>query len=111
MAGAADEVDKLSLEEDQADDYKPPEAKSVEELLASKEGEDDALRRYKEQLLGAAAAGGAKTNDPRRVVVTEVGVLFEDGHTPVILDMTDASAPKKVVIKEACKYKLQCMRH
>jgi hypothetical protein len=43
--------------------------KTVEELLGAKEGEDEALQRYKQQLLGVAAAGGGKTDDPRRVLM------------------------------------------
>jgi hypothetical protein len=85
------------------DDYKPPEAKSVEELMAMKEGEDEALQRYKASLLGATA--GAKTDDPRRVVITEVGIVPAD-HPPIMLDMT-AQGPKKMVIKEGCSYRLQ----
>ena len=52
---------------------------SVAELLA-KDAEDESLRRYKESLLGAAAKGHTATdpNDKRRVVITELRVIFED---------------------------------
>ena len=48
-SAAAEGVDKLSLEEED-DGYKAPEAKSVEELLAQKEGEDDALKVAEQSL-------------------------------------------------------------
>ena len=57
------------------DDYTPPDAKTVGELMQTKEGEDEAMARYKASLLGAAAAGGGKSNDPRRVVITELTVV------------------------------------
>lgn len=43
---------------DDVDDpnYKPPPQKSIEEILATDQ-EDESLRRYKETLLGGAAAG------------------------------------------------------
>ncbi|KAL1516004.1 hypothetical protein AB1Y20_002617 [Prymnesium parvum] len=97
----AEAVEKLTVEED---NYTPPEPKSVEELMAQKEGEDEALQRYKASLLGAGAASTA-TDDPRRVVVTEVGIIPSD-HAPIMLDMT-SDQPKKIVLKEGCSYRLQ----
>jgi hypothetical protein len=40
----------------------------------AKDAEDESLRRYKEQLLGAAAKGNVEVdpNDKRRVVITEL---------------------------------------
>mmetsp|Transcript_32414 Transcript_32414/g.85548 ORF Transcript_32414/g.85548 Transcript_32414/m.85548 type:complete len:229 (+) Transcript_32414:41-727(+) len=105
--GAEKAVADLSVKdnEEEVDDYKVSEKKSVEELMAKKEGEDEALQRYKAQLLGAAAAG-AKTDDPRRVVITEVAIIPSD-RAPITLDMTTDSKKKSLVIKEGCMYKLQ----
>lgn len=75
---AADGMAAMTMEtprEGGEDDYKPPEAKSVNELLATKEGEDEAMARYKASLLGAAAAGQGKSEDPRRVVITQLAVV------------------------------------
>jgi len=101
----AEEVPPGATEGEEQDDYVAPEAKSVEQLMEKKEGEDEAMERYKAQLLGAAAAGGGKTDDPRRVVVTEVGIVPAD-HAPIMLDMT-SDAPKSIVIKEGTNYRLQ----
>jgi Rho GDP-dissociation inhibitor len=53
--------------------------KSVSDILAA-DSSDESLRRYKESLLGAAAAGDlGNTSDPRRVIVTEFRIIFEEG--------------------------------
>jgi Rho GDP-dissociation inhibitor len=90
-----------------ADDYVAPEAKSVNELMEAKDGEDEALQRYKAQLLAGAAS--AKTDDPRRVVIVEMSVLFPD-RDPIVIDMTDEAAVAKgvtFVFKEGASYKMQ----
>ena len=71
--GSKDEDDGPS------DGYSAGAKVSVEELLA-KDSEDESLRRYKEQLLGAAAQGhtAVDPNDKRRVVITELKIIFED---------------------------------
>ncbi|KAE9332047.1 hypothetical protein PR003_g14709 [Phytophthora rubi] len=57
---------------------------SVDELLAI-DAEDESLKRYKEQLLGAAAHGDlGDTTDTRRVVVEEFKVEFEDGREDIV---------------------------
>jgi hypothetical protein len=51
---------------------------NVDQLLAQ-DTEDESLRKYKEQLLGAAAQGDlGDANDPRKVIGTEFRVMFED---------------------------------
>ena len=43
------------------------------------DSEDESLRKYKQALLGAAASGDlGDTSDPRKLVVTEFRVIFED---------------------------------
>lgn len=88
------------------DGYVPPEAKSVAELMSDKEGEDEAMKRYKASLL--KEADGAKTDDPRRVVITEMRILFAD-HEPYIFDLTNPEALENLtfVLKEGCQYKTQ----
>ncbi|KAF0984734.1 hypothetical protein FDP41_000633 [Naegleria fowleri] len=82
---------------------------SINEIL-QKDTEDESLRKYKEQLLGAAAKGVPKTDDPRRVVVETFGLKFPDGEHPDIIREVDT--PEKVTklenepinIKEGVKY-------
>lgn len=54
MTDVAEEVDQLSLDAN----YKPPPQKTITEILEA-DKEDESLRRYKEALLGGAAASGA----------------------------------------------------
>ncbi|KAL9649977.1 hypothetical protein ABK040_014976 [Willaertia magna] len=82
---------------------------SIDQLL-KKDEEDESLRRYKEQLLGAAAKGVPKTDDPRKVVIETFGLVFPDGdHEPMIRDVSSkekiAQLEKEpIVIKEGVKY-------
>ena len=102
-------IDTSVIGDDTDPDYKPPEKKTVEELLGAKEGEAEALQRYKQQLLGVAAAGGGKTDDPRRVVITKLELLI-NGREPLSFDMTQESnlnGKLTVQIKEGCEYKTQ----
>jgi len=51
-------------------------------------------------------------NDPRRVVINEIAVIFKDAHTPYVLKLetqSDISNAKKhpLVIKEGCEYRLR----
>ncbi|EKX43430.1 hypothetical protein GUITHDRAFT_159794 [Guillardia theta CCMP2712] len=96
------------------DGYKVPEKVGVQELLA-KDQNDESLRRYKEQLLGAAAKGqlAVDPNDKRRVVITELKILFEDrpgGDITYTLNTPQdvkAMKSKPFVLKEKCNYKIQ----
>ena len=58
--------------------YTAPDKKSVGELLSSegKEGEDEAMQRYKAQLLGAAASGGGVAADLPFPAEEGVGVVM-----------------------------------
>ena len=95
------------------DDYVAPEAKSIEELLSTegKEGEDEALQRYKASLLGTAAvSGAAKSNDARRAVINELAILI-NGRDPLRFDMSNHEAlltgGLTVKLKEGCEYRTQ----
>ncbi|CAE7625468.1 rdiA, partial [Symbiodinium microadriaticum] len=69
--------------------------------------------KYKESLLGAAAHGDlGDPNDPRRIIVTEFRVKFEEseGHDDIVynLDTEEGLARLRtngISIKEAVKYK------
>lgn len=89
-------------------------SKNVAELLA-KDVEDESLRRYKEQLLGAAAHGDlGDSNDPRRVIVTEFRVVFEENVPDIVyqLDTEQGLAQLQqtgLLIKEGSNYKF-CLK-
>jgi hypothetical protein len=66
---------------------------NVADIMAADKG-DESLRKYKESLLGAAATKGdlGDTDDPRKVVVTEFRVVFEDKSVAdVVYDLSTES--------------------
>ena len=72
------EGDTQITDEDVADndnpEYKPPAPKALTEIISADQ-EDEALQRYKAQLLGNAAAGGGVVvypDDPRNVIVQKL---------------------------------------
>ena len=77
--------------------------------------EDESLRKYKEALLGAAASGdvASPSDDPRRVVIVKMRVLFDDrpdGDIEYDLDSPEKLAAMKdspFQLKEGCKYKIE----
>jgi hypothetical protein len=75
-----------------------------------KEGEDEAMQRYKASLLGAAAAGGGVSDDPRRVVITKLELIINGRNAPLSYDMTkpeNLNGGLSVQLKEGCEYKTQ----
>lgn len=94
-----------------ADTYQAGEKKTINELLSTdgKEGEDEALQRYKQQLLGAAAAGGGTVaGDSRSVVLMQMAILIEGRDAPIVFDAdTLMTGTTSIVLKEGCKYKTQ----
>eukprot|EP01133_Synstelium_polycarpum_P008949 gene8949-10495_t len=91
-------------------EYKAPKKATVSEIL-NHDSNDESLRKYKESLLGAAVAG--PSDDPRRVVVKEMIVMFEnrpggDIHYPLETQaQIDAMKATPFVLKENCKYKIR----
>ena len=63
------------------------------------------MQRYKVSLLQAAAA--TATDDPRRVVITEMQVLFPE-RPALVFDLTTADTANALsfVLKEGCSYKI-----
>ncbi|GAB5366589.1 hypothetical protein AAMO2058_001156200 [Amorphochlora amoebiformis] len=75
--------------------------------IQSKDTDDKSLNNYKKQLLGDVET--PFPNDPRKVIVKEFYVLFEDGKK-IVLDPTDKKLLEKlkkepIEIKEKAKYK------
>jgi len=83
----------------------------LEEIVQA-DKDDESLQRYKEALLGGAAAGAAiivEPNDPRRVIVKKLALVVE-GMPDKELDLTgDLSKLKeqKFRIKEGVAYKIR----
>jgi Rho GDP-dissociation inhibitor len=56
----------------------------VEDIMATDAG-DESLQKYKAMLLGAAASGDlGDKSDPRKLVVTEFRVVFEEAGVPEV---------------------------
>ena len=103
-------------EEDNEDGpaYEAPKKVDLKDLV-NQDQEDESLRKYKEALLGAAASGdvNSPSDDPRRVVVVKMRVLFDDrpdGDIEYDLDTEAklaAMKEKPFQLKEGCKYKIE----
>eukprot|EP00030_Apusomonadida_sp_AF-17_P003216 a346178_113.p2 GENE.a346178_113~~a346178_113.p2 ORF type:complete len:221 (+),score=103.15 a346178_113:32-664(+) len=84
---------------------------SVDELL-TKDADDDALNRWKAQLLaGAAAAAPIDPNDTRVVIIEEFGFIA-DGRDPIAFDFStpegvEAMKNSSITIKEGSEYNLR----
>ena len=84
-----------------------PAKKTLEELMAQKEGEDEAMQRYKMTLLKQDSF--EKTDDPRHVVLMEMRILIED-RDPLVFDLVSPKKDTVFVLKEGCKYRIQARR-
>ena len=87
-------------------------SKNVDDIMAA-DSDDESLRKYKEQLIGAAAKGDrGDTSDARKVVVTEFRVVFEESETEGLVFNLDSeegvAALEKngILMKEGCGFKL-----
>ncbi|VDN10200.1 unnamed protein product [Dibothriocephalus latus] len=65
--------------------YKAPEKKTIEELV-NLDADDEALKRYKENLLGSVVQTTPFPNDPRHLIVKKLEVLIKNGPT-IALDL------------------------
>ncbi|XP_045571170.1 rho GDP-dissociation inhibitor 1 [Salmo salar] len=87
--------------------YKPPAQKSLQEIQEL-DKDDESLRKYKEALLGNAAAA-ADPNAPN-VQVTRLTLMCETAPLPLTLDLQgDLESFKKqsFVLKEGVEYKIK----
>jgi len=101
-----EQLKKLAIDEEEGNEskYKAPAEKTIEELQNLDAG-DEALRRYKESLLGNVATSG----DGRRVVVKKIELHSPDLKTPLSLDLTLSPEELKnqsFKIKEGSEYNL-----
>merc|ERR1712137_1543476 len=77
------------------------------------DAEDESLRKYKEALLGKMDDFAAPSDDPRKVVIQSMVILFEDRPDgPLEFKLgseSELAALKKtnIVFKEGCNYKIQ----
>jgi len=58
-------------------EYKVGKKVAIDELL-KQDQDDESLRKYKESLLGKIDDSAAPKDDPRRVVIKELKIIFED---------------------------------
>ena len=83
------QLKELAISEEEeaglASKYKAPAEKSIAELQ-NLDADDEALKRYKESLLGNA--DGASTGDARRVVVKRIELHSEELKKPLEMDLT-----------------------
>ena len=80
--------------------YKPPAEKSLNEII-NQDQDDDALKRYKDALLGNAASGAAVVafpDDPRQVIVRKLALLVDD-RDDMELDLTKELSEIKKKVK------------
>ncbi|KAK7248836.1 Rho GDP-dissociation inhibitor [Aureococcus anophagefferens] len=79
----------------------------------SADAEDESLRKYKEQLLGAAAKGDlGDTSDPRKLIVVEFRIAFNDATPDLVFNLDTLAGKEKlkktgVSIKEGAEYKFK----
>ncbi|CAH8611969.1 unnamed protein product [Schistosoma rodhaini] len=103
-------VEEGDLESDVKNEYKPPEKRTLEEIM-NLDKEDESLRKYKEALLGPAL-GTFKVPFPERsanVVFEKFCILVEgqpDIEFNLLGDISDFKS-KPVSIVEGCSYRIQ----
>lgn len=112
MAESEEQVDTQEqeehVEEETDSKYKAPAKKSVEEILKT-DAEDESLKRYKEQLLGKAAAGEDANQWPDKpnVIMSKMSIQVEGRpDLEINLDDEDQLKDMKFVVKEGAKYKI-----
>merc|ERR1711975_195049 len=94
------------------DSYNPGEKIDMK-TLQEMDAEDESLRKYKEALLGKMDDLVSPSDDPRKVVIQSMVIIFEnrpDGNLEFKLGSdSEIAALKKssIVFKEGCTYKIQ----
>jgi len=92
-----------------AEGYKPPEKKTLDEIM-NLDKDDEALERYKAALLGDQEKGLVVFPDDERQVIVQKLALVVDGRPDTEIDLTQdlkEIAKKKFVIKEGVKFKIR----
>ncbi|XP_055741801.1 rho GDP-dissociation inhibitor 1-like isoform X1 [Salvelinus fontinalis] len=88
--------------------YKPPAQKSLQEIQEL-DKDDESLRKYKEALLGNAAAAAVDPNAPN-VQVTRLTLMCETAPLPLTLDLQgnlESFKKQSFVLKEGVEYKIK----
>merc|ERR1712039_504882 len=94
------------------DNYNPGEKIDMK-TLQEMDAEDESLRKYKEALLGKMDDLVSPSDDPRKVVIQSIVIIFEsrpDGNLEFKLSNDEELAAFKkanIVFKEGCNYKIQ----
>eukprot|EP01111_Echinosteliopsis_oligospora_P010000 TRINITY_DN302_c0_g1_i1.p2 TRINITY_DN302_c0_g1~~TRINITY_DN302_c0_g1_i1.p2 ORF type:complete len:227 (-),score=45.10 TRINITY_DN302_c0_g1_i1:800-1387(-) len=102
----------MSEEDANMPEYKVGKKVGVDELM-KQDQDDESLRKYKESLLGKIDDSASPKDDPRRVVIKELRVIFADrpgGDIVYTLESKeDLEKMKKnpFVLKESCQYKIR----
>lgn len=101
--------ENILTEEETDVDYKPPEKKTIDEIM-NLDQEDESLRKYKETLLGAQADKIIiDANNPKNVIVKKLALVVQ-GRDDMVLDLSgDLTQLKKqtFTIKESIQYKIR----
>ena len=113
MADTDGDTAPAPVDVDQEDEnYQPPPAKSIDELLKSDQ-DDEALQKYKAALLGSAVAGSGAvvvdSADGRSVILKKLSLVSE-GREDSSIDLTEDLAKiktKTFVLKEGVKFRIK----
>ncbi|XP_042248397.1 rho GDP-dissociation inhibitor 1 [Thunnus albacares] len=96
-------------ESDNPVNYKPPAQKSLQEIQEL-DKDDESLRKYKEALLGKAAAVVPADPAAPNIQVTRMTLVCETAPNPLILDLQgdlDAFKKNPFVLKEGVEYRIK----
>mmetsp|Transcript_13664 Transcript_13664/g.23352 ORF Transcript_13664/g.23352 Transcript_13664/m.23352 type:complete len:195 (+) Transcript_13664:60-644(+) len=94
------------------DGYNPGEKIDMK-TLAEMDAEDESLRKYKEALLGKMDDFSSPSDDPRKVVIQSMTIIFEERPGGNLeFDLSSEAEIEKfkkapIIFKEGCKYKIQ----
>uniref|UniRef100_A0A1I7WX44 RHO protein GDP dissociation inhibitor n=1 Tax=Heterorhabditis bacteriophora TaxID=37862 RepID=A0A1I7WX44_HETBA len=88
--------------------YKPPEKKSVDEILSADQ-EDESLTKYKATLLGSAPKNAVVDEMDERIVILKSISLVVNGRPDVKMELSNAGALEDATfkLKEGCQYRLR----
>ncbi|KJH43030.1 RHO protein GDP dissociation inhibitor [Dictyocaulus viviparus] len=94
--------------------YKPPEKKTVAEILKTDE-EDESLTKYKTMLLGSSPTNVIVDETNPKIVIVKAITLLVDGREDVTLNLDDNETIQQhgslknstFILKEGCQYRLR----